>query len=466
MRDMPKRAPTIMPLAAKLSFVLIIVLLVVLWIAGGASRADVPGQVVTRSVAWAIAVVYILFVPQPRLQPVLPVALFVLAVTVLVALQLIPLPPSLWIELPSRDLLAQTALVSGLEQPWRPLSISPGATVNALSSLIVPIVMLFLMAGLPRTEQSRVAALLLGLVVASSLVGLFQFSGARFDNPLINDIPETVSASFANRNHFALFAAIGCLLAPVWGFRDESRSRWKGLTAIGLILFFALIILATGSRTGMVLCVVGIAYGLLIVRRNIKVQLKRLPKKVVMPLVLAPASLVVAAVILSITLGRAVSIDRALILEVNQDLRSQALPTVLEMTGKYFPFGSGFGTFDPAYRIDEPSRLLSTSYFNHAHNDLLEIVLDGGLISILLLASGVAWWLWKSVLAWKANSGSSHILARLGSGMLLLVLLASLTDYPARTPMIMAVIVIAGIWLTRTSSQSDAISLTLTNSER
>src|SRR5690606_17001007 len=106
--------------------------------------------------------------------------------------------------------------------------------------------------------------------------------------------------------------------------------------------------------------------------------LRRLPKSVSIGLVTASVVLLVAAIVASATLGRAVSLERALSLDFGQDLRREALPTVWAMTKLYFPIGSGVGTFDPVYRIHEPDSLLSISYFNHAHNDLLEVVLDGG----------------------------------------------------------------------------------------
>lgn len=456
---MPTRDRPITRSTTHLSFALMAALLAILWISGGASRADVIGQVITRGAAWAILIAFILFGPRPQLRRVAPVAFFTLATTALVALQLMPLPPSIWTALPGRDLLAQAAIVSGQEQPWRPLSISPGATVNALSSLIVPVLALLLMAALNSAERWRIATLLLGLVVASSIFGLLQFSGARFDHPLINDIPGMVSASFANRNHFALFAAIGCLLAPAWALREGRPARWKAPVAVALLLLFALIILATGSRTGVLVGVLGLVIGLFNVRREIASELRRLPKSVAIGLVIAGVALLVIAILLSVTLGRAVSVDRAFALDVGEDLRTRALPTVWSMTQFYFPFGTGAGTFDPAYRIHEPNALLNINYFNHAHNDLLEIVLDTGLPGTLLLAGAILWWLWKSVDAWRSSSSGPHrLLPRLGSGILLLILVASVTDYPARTPMIMALIVIAAIWLNGHQPRTASIS--------
>jgi len=444
---MSKRALSSLPFLPSLSLGLLTALLVLLWVAGGASRADVIGQVVTRAGVWAIAIAFILFAAPPRMRPVAPVGIFVLAGVLLVALQLIPLPPSLWVQLPGRELLAQAATVSGQEQPWRPISISPGATANALWSLVVPVVTLLLMAGLSQVEHWRVAGLLLGFVVASCLIGLLQFSGMRFDHPMLNDTPGAVSASFANRNHFGLFAAIGCLLAPVWAFQEGGRGRWKTIVAPALVLLFGLVILATGSRMGLLVGALGVGLGLLIVRRRIVSELKRLPKWLSIALVVGTVAVVAAAIILSVTLDRAISLNRALSLGAGEDLRRQALPTVLQMVRTYFPFGSGFGAFDPVYRISEPAELLSTVYFNHAHNDLLEIVLDGGLPGLLLLSAAIIWWLWKSFGALRIKDGSQRLLPRLGSGILLLVLVASLTDYPARTPMIMSIVVIAAVWL-------------------
>lgn len=448
---MPRRDHFKRRLKPHFAFLLIATFLAILWISGGASRADVLGQVVVRGAAWAILIVFILFARPPQLRHLAPVTFFVLASAVLVGLQLVPLPPSVWTALPGRDLLEQAAIINGEEQPWRPLSVSPGWTVNALSSLIVPIVILLLTAALNRTEHWRVATLLLCLVIASSILGLLQFSGARFDHPLINDVRGSVSASFANRNHFALFAAIGCVLAPAWALREGHQARWRTPTAIALLILFALIILATGSRTGMLLGIVGITIGLLNVRSKIVTGLRQLPTSISVALIAATVTLLVIAIVLSVTMGRAISIDRALSLELVEDLRRQALPTVVAMTKLYFPFGSGVGTFDPVYRIHEPDALLSAAYFNRAHNDLLEVVLDAGLPGLLLLSTAILWWLWKSVTAWR-SAGTDQLLQRLGSGILLLVLLASITDYPARTPMIMAVVVIAAVWLQGSAS--------------
>lgn len=434
-------------LAPHLTTGLLAVLLGFLWLAGGASRADVVGQVIVRSVAWMILIAFLLLGPRPRLGEVKVVAGLLFAATALTALHLVPLPPGLWTKLPGRALLAHAATVIGEQQPWRSLSISPGATINALSSLIVPVVTLLLAAALSRPEHWRTAKILLALVVASCLLGLVQFSGAHFNHPFINEVAGSVSGSFANRNHFALFAAIGCILAPNWAFHEDGRAGWKPFAALALIVLCALIILATGSRTGMLIGALGIALGILNVRRQIGSKLRKLPKRWSAAFVTLATGFVIATLILSVTLDRAVSIDRAASMAMGEDVRLRALPVIFEMVKLYFPVGSGIGAFDPVYRIHEPDALLSTLYLNHAHNDWLEILLDAGLPGLLLLCAALAWWLWRSVAVWFGKRNPEGQLPRMGSGILLLVVIASLTDYPARTPMIMAVVVVAAVWL-------------------
>lgn len=442
--------------APPLAFVLLVILLAMLWVSGGASRADVIAQVVARATAWAIAIVWILFAPQHQWRRPGFVATFLFAILAVVALQLVPLPPSLWLQLPGRALFAEAAVLSGQEQPWRPISISPSATLNALSSLIVPVVTLLVVSGISRDEERRLVPILIGLIFAASMLGVLQFSGARVDHPLLNDVFGAVSANFANRNHFALFAALGCLLAPAWAFGEGRRTRWRGPVAIALVLFSALLVLATGSRMGMVVGAVAVVLGVLAVRREVLSELKRLPKRVSAALLGASVALLGLAIFLSVTLNRAVSVDRAIAMDIGEDMRAQALPTLMDMIAQYFPIGSGFGAFDPVYRISEPEALLSSRYFNHAHNDFIEIVLDGGVIGILLLCVGIAWWAWKSVPAWMSREHSpTRILQRLGSGILLLVMLASVTDYPARTPLIMALVVIGAVWLSRPVGPGD-----------
>ena len=51
----------------------------------------------------------------------------------------------------------------------------------------------------------------------------------------------------------------------------------------------------------------------------------------------------------------------------------------------FLPFGAGFGTFDPVYRRFEPDALLSTIYLNQAHNEPMQLAMEGGIPALALL---------------------------------------------------------------------------------
>ena len=428
-------------------FGLLVAFLIVLWIAGGASRADAIGQVVVRSAAFVCLIAMILFGDRPRFSVVRSVWLLLGGALALGLLQLVPLPPSIWQGLPGRTLFIEAAAASGQAQPWRPWSIVPGATVNAVASLVVPIVVLLLVSALRPEEYQRLPALLLGFVVMSTLFGLLQFSGAGVNNIFVNDTPGVMSGTLANRNHFALLLALGCLLVPIWVFRKEQNGRWRGAAGLGLLLLFALAILGTGSRAGMALGGLALMISVALGWKGLRRELRHAPRWVLPALVTSIALLFVSMVLISVAADRAVAIQRSFAIDVEQDMRSRALPTVVEMVCTYFPFGSGLGGFDPMFRIAEPFALLKPTYFNHAHNDLLEILLDAGVPGLLLLLAGLAWWGWASIKAWRAGGERDQVTARLGGAMLLLVIIASAFDYPARTPIIMAWGTIAAAWL-------------------
>lgn len=444
---MPVTAMSPLRFRPSLPFALLIAFFVALWVAGGASRADAAGQIVVRAAAFVCLVTMILFGDRPQIAIARPLWLLLIGALLLALLQLVPLPPSMWQAFPGRELFVEAAGASGQPQPWRPWSIVPGATVNAAASLIVPIVTLLLVGAMRPEERLRLPALLLGFVVASTLFGLLQFSGAGVNNVFVNDTLGVMSGTFANRNHFALLLALGCLLVPGWVFRDGGGAQWRAAAGIGLLLLLVLAILGTGSRAGMGLGGLALLVATMLGWREMRRTLRHAPRWVLPTLVAFVAVLFVTLVLISVAADRALAIQRVFAVDAEQDMRGRALPTVLEMIRSYFPFGSGLGGFDPMFRIAEPFALLKPTYFNHAHNDLLEIALDAGLPGLLLLAAGLIWWGRESIAAWRAGSSAHRDSAQLGGAMLLLVIISSAFDYPARTPIIMAWATLAAFWL-------------------
>lgn len=446
---MPSRHRSTRRARPSLAFWLLSTLMVVLCLAGGASRADVMGQVVVRAFAALLLAVALLTAKRPE-EPLPRAVIFVLATALLIPLlQLIPLPPALWEALPGRALFQ--AAVPG-PQPWRPIAIRPDATSNAAAALLIPITVLALACVLKRIEWERVLLVLVAIAGLSAIVGLLQVSGSSVSSPLVNATAGAVSGLFANRNHFALFLAIGSLIAPVWAAQNADQASWRIPFAAAAMLFFFMLILASGSRAGILNGLLGSAIGLAIIRRELQRALSWLPRWGGIAMAASVAIVVAVLVMLSVASDRAQSVNRVVAMTSSEDMRARAFPTVVEMIRTYLPVGSGFGTFDTVFRIHEPFSLLKPTYFNHAHNDFLEIVLDGGVAAALLLAAALVWWGWASIQVWRAAPSSIANPGRLGSGILLLVLVASAFDYPARTPLMMAIIVLAATWLSRSAS--------------
>lgn len=429
------------------AFLILCVLLAIAWLAGGGSRADLMGQVVVRSATWALAILAICIGVRPAPSAVRPVLLILIAALAVVSIQLVPLPPAVWQALPGRHVLSAAASLAGEPQPWRPLAIAPDAAINAASSLTTPIAVLLLLSALKEGERAWMPAVLLGMASAAMLVGLLQFTGAGFNNIFVNSTPGEVSGPFANRNHFALFLAIGCLIAPVWAFLGEREITWRAPAAIGLVLLFELTILASGSRAGMLAGMVALALALAFARHGIRRALDTSPRWLFPAIVAGILAVFAAFLLISIAADRAVSIHRAVSIGTGEDMRTRGLPVVLGMIREYFPVGAGVGSFDPLFRMHEPFDLLKRTYFNHAHNDFLEVVFEAGLPGLVLLAAAIAWWGWASIRVWRRKVDVDVLLARLGSAILLLVLGASAVDYPARTPLIMVTMVLAAGWL-------------------
>lgn len=432
--------------SSRLPFALLCALLVILWIAGGASRADVAGQVAVRGAAILALALLVLFGDLRSQRLVWPVWALLGGLALIMVAQLVPLPPDVWSALPGHALFLQAAAASGQPQPWRPLSISPGATVNSLLSLLAPVATVALAAACSPPQRARLAGALLAFLAATMLLGLLQLSGGGVANPLINYVGQ-ISGNFANRNHFALAMAVGCLLAPTWLLRQSRPPFWAWAVALGLLLMFSLMILASGSRAGLVVGALALALAAVVSRREIARRLAAAPRWATPALIGGFALLLVGFVALSVFADRAQSITRLIEVDRAGDLRSLARPTILTAIGAFLPFGSGFGTFDPTFRIFEPVALLDVNYLNQAHNDLLSLALEGGVPVLLLLLAAIGWWLWtvRSVVRDGRVSGGS--LRATGAAILVVIVVASGLDYPARTPTVMMLAAIAAVWL-------------------
>jgi O-antigen ligase len=434
--------------------------LVLVLLTGGSSRADTLAQPLVRVMSILfLGLMAILWRPAEWRSLRLPIA-FLAVVTLLLGAMLVPLPPAIWMALPGRELVREAAPLIGIAQPWRPLAISPPLALNALYALVPPIAALVGLVFLTRVQRARLASTLAMLVLASAVLGLAQMSAGNGLGYYGTANRDAGAGFFANRNHEALFLALGMPVLAIWG--TSSAIRWpapetRQWLAAGVTVFLCLAIPTTGSRSGLVLGAIGLVGAGVLWAASVQRAIRRLPRRWRLPMVAAGVALVAVVLIVALTFRQAASVQRLFALDVNADTRAMALPALKALALQYFPAGTGFGGFEPAFRAAEPFDLLKLTYLNAAHNDFLQVAIEGGIAGVTLVAAFVLWWLIRTVRVWRMAIGASHVrLARAGSLMVFMALVASVTDYPVRTPLIMVIVVIACAWMQLPSDRSAA----------
>lgn len=449
---MTPRAPIAGPAIAKLlnPFRALILLLILMFITGGGSRADIQSLTVLRPIS-AIFLGYGLSqISRAQMKEQRFLFGMALAIIVLALLQLIPLPPSIWAPLPGRGLIVDIDRATGLTGAWRPVSLVPYGTWNALFALIPPLAVLTLAAQLSGDQRWRLLPFLIVLGLVSGIVAVMQLGGSGSGPLYFYQVTNNGAAVglFANRNHQAIFVASLLPMLATYASGDVRAgidARTRTVLSIAIGIFLVPLILITGSRAGL------IAFGLGLLSVPL---LYRFPKnragqagtaRWLIPS-LAIAATVASMALLTIFLGRAEAFDRIAGYRNMSDFRFQAWGPVLAIARRFFPFGSGFGSFVEVYRIYEPDELLNTAYFNHAHNDWLEILFTGGLPAGLLLGVASFAFFLKAVDLMRADRDRDHVMALLGMCLVLLFAMSSITDYPLRIPSLAGVFCVASVW--------------------
>lgn len=383
----------------------------------------------------------------------LPVA-FCVSILLVPLVQVIPLPPSVWRALPHREAALETFDLIGRPLSYAPISVAPYMTSAAISSLI-PSVAIFLGAlYLEPRDRRSLALLLLPIGVLSVFIGVGQvFQGAdswlrffKFTNPT-----EAVGF-FANRNHLA--ALLYCLLpfAAAWladsvaasgqdRVATASTSLINILAGVGAMAILIIGLAMTRSRAGMTLAFVSLLGSFALV----SLDKRRMASSFSTSKIFAAA--VVVAILLSVNFAFYRVLER-FGADPLDDMRWSLAERTLEAGKAYFPFGSGFGTFPLVYgtfqRVDE---LFPNSFANRAHNDVLEVFMEGGVFGVAVIFLFLIWWARRTIQIWRKSDESPFQVdepyAHAATLVVPLLVLHSFLDYPLRTGGIMAILAVA-----------------------
>ena len=426
-------------------------LLLALFLFGGASSPDEYAQVPVRLAAVGCIAASLWPLEVAVLRPDRWLIAFALACLALPALQLVPLPPASWATLPGHRLYSEVAAAAG-SSISRPLSLTPDLTINALQAGLPPAAMLLAALYLDAPERKTVAALFAAAAIVSAVLALAQLASSGDVLRLYRHTTEGAPVGlFANRNHEA--ALLACAL-PFGAATIARRPKRVGAPLMlgalaACALLASIVIVLTGSRMGLAMWAIAIAGALWILHGR---SLLRLPEERGQrrAAILAILFLFIAAAAL---IGQSEAVHRLRGADFAADTRSAALPSLMATARAFFPAGAGFGSFANVYPAFEPDALLSTIYLNQAHNEPLQLAIEGGLPALLLLAIFLVWWTRTALLivTQRANAPNRG-LARAGVIVTALLMLASLVDYPLRTPLLASLFVFACVAMARSAT--------------
>lgn len=449
-------------------FWLLVAFMAFLSLTGGGSRPDIASLVILRPVAILLCAAAAWMVTPAEVRQHRFVLGMMAAIIGLTAIHLVPLPPALWQLLPGREIVAQIDRSAGLGQPWRPISLAPPDTRNALFSLSVPLAVLLLGVGLGREKLEQLLLAVIAIGCLSGLFGLLQLLGPPM-GPLYlyrHTNYDVATGLFANRNHQALFLAALFPMLAAWATKRAKTpyATRDSYAAVAIGIFLLPLLLITGSRAGMLAGAIGflsIPFLLRLDRGNTRERKGSKTKgwRWSMPSrrILLALGLVGAIGLVGLTIGlsRAAAVNRLLDIGAEDELRFKVWPVIVQAIPTYFPVGSGIGSFVPVFQIVEPDRILRPTYLNHAHSEPLEILLTAGLPGAALVLAGLAAWIIVARRAFTTPINQPGVVyARLGIIIIGLLAIGSIGDYPVRTPFLTGLFALAALWSGSLSHQS------------
>lgn len=442
--------------SSKARFLAIAIFLLIVFFAGGSSRPDSMSLILLRPLSVLFSVYALLLLKSNQLRNLGWPPIFLMILAALILFQLIPLPPSLWLQLPARKLIADIGELMNVGPVWRPLSIAPTATWNSLFSLTIPIAVILLYAIQDRANRPKILVLFIIIGVASAFWSLMQVLGPQRGPLYLHKITNNGSAVgfFANRNHHAVFQACIILVSGWYFYSINPRHKLamvKASVSIGTMLLLVPLIFIIGSRAGLVAGTLAVCGAFIFIYRSpilpSKISLGRKRELSSIWLLNGLAGLVIALVALVIFRSRSQALDRLIASDNLHNLRTELLPVFADMIRDSFPFGYGFGTFQYTYKIYEPLELLSYQYLNQAHNDWAQWAIEGGAPAVLLLLFFIGWFVVRLIHALRSHNPHRQSYSLLAAGIILIYAGAAATDYALRVPSTMAFITILCLML-------------------
>jgi len=419
-----------------------LLVLAAITLGGGGSPAPVAEMLLQL---FALGLVIAWGMTGPAVMPRVDPLCWGIAVLILIlpVMQLIPLPPALWHGMSGRETERAALGLVGADETWRPWSVAPARTLASLLALLVPLFGLLFTASLGRAGRAMIVAAIAAGGLLAILIGAGQLAGGEL-SPFRFYVSDAgyLNGFQANHNSAAdmLLIAMVALAASVreWGERRGLRDGPDLRLALvgGGVLMLSLGVFLTASRAGVLLLPVAwVAVGLIVRPWVVLTRRSWIGVAIVAAVVVACAALYLQSNhVFTRIAGR---------FNFEGEFRPQLWRDARYALAQYFPWGAGVGTFVPVFIAIERLEVVDPSLPNRAHNEVLELLMEGGVFSAMLLAA-VAWLvtrqLWKALRHPPAGSMGQ---VWFSAATLCLVALHSQIDYPLRSMSLASIAAVA-----------------------
>ncbi|MBZ9755794.1 O-antigen ligase family protein [Mesorhizobium sp. ESP6-5] len=342
---------------------------------------------------------------RPSQQAIPRAVLWLLALVVAVfCFQVVPLPATLLEGVRPAVLLADPWLDG--ESRLRFVSVGVGRTIECMLYFVAAAAFFLAVLRLRAEQVHGLLPFFFMGVICNGLAAAIQYSLS--DTVAIEGLlPFTINAGlFANQNHFSALLFVSIPFVVYYGlFRGHLLSGALGLVTLLLLL------LAAGSRAGILIGLAITAISVVFLSARSRV---------------GGYGILAVFIGLSIyTIGAWAKIDAKVVDPAFG--RAEFARTTVEGIEQNWTTGVGFGAFQKVYQIHEKGSMIFKSYVNHAHNDYLELALEGGLPVILLMVA------YAVLLSASSTRIRGEPLQKAAFLSLAFLLVHSLVDYPLRT---------------------------------
>nr|CAA6828245.1 MAG: O-antigen ligase [uncultured Thiotrichaceae bacterium] len=368
-----------------------------------------------------------------------PVRYFIAYGLILTIIYLIPLPTSIWEQLPGRT--AYVDLSTWLEKNYD-IFVYKSLSVNYLHTLsfalgIIPALALFLTTlSIPVSSLRILVYAFLLSAAGQAVLAILQYYT---QNPSLFSGIQSMAArgSYLNQNHLTAYMEIAEPIALAFVLyyvirQTDTRAVQKTLKiAIFSLLSMTLLFipLISTSRMGLFLLLLSIILSFWTMTPS------TIRSKIILPLISLRLLLLGVFITLHYTFvtNTATTVMRAAPQNIAGDLRWTMWKNTWEGILALAPFGSGPGTFQQGFR---PFQSIENNLFiNHAHNDYLEFMFETGVLGVVLILyfAYLYGWQWRQIKL--IHEKSLMRLLQSGAGVgIFLFMVYSLTEFNFHTP--------------------------------